>query len=600
MQFNIDSQIETLKEALEGAINELYPQVLEQAETSPETPLVLNDELLQSIIDVAIEQNTSVRETVLEAITLLVPNATDNNSLEVEAGMGFVVTFFARKTLIESINRIHSAAVFTQVIEDDRQDVINSALERSLTLAEDVAINELSGYAAKYDELDAIENGFSYYQYETSHDEAVRDKHTSRQGKYFKYGAARVVDDIPAMAYRCRCVAIARSVEEAENGEFYYPEDSPNYSVSAMKQPPKHKEGDSLNLKYKLSAFGFSGDVGDWWMDTDFDGFRYRAEHELARTGELSIDMTSHGGLYMEGAAMYSFLNQKRAEGKKITFNIVGYCGSAATLPMCAATHVTADISDSILIHNATGGYIGAAEGFDGARDETIDANTAMMEIYKRKTGRTEKEIRDLMAEDRYISAARALDFGLIDEIRGQTSNNQDPEVEGFFNEGDFMSDAKKGSESNDDYLQQIGALKEQLKASNEANEALVAENTVLAQKIEEVPTAEQIESMIADGVAANKTADAELSAIRSQVKELGLSADGQSPHELRVNALVEAGIDGAGDMKEIAASAAFGVFAKYGAKAADVKEGATILGKKPEEVTETRAQRANRLRGDK
>ena len=596
MQFNIEPQVSTLSDAMKAAINELYPQVVQQAESSPDESLDLNEDLLQSVVNVALEQNAEVRQAVFTATQELEPSATENAALSVEPELALILTFFIKKTLQEAISRIHAAIVFRQVMDDDRPEVIDKALQRSLSLAEDVALNELGSYSATYDELDATENGYQYYQYQTSEDEVVRQSHKSRNGKYFRYGSARVVDDIPSQAYRCRCVAISRTLEEALTGDFFYPEDKP---IQSMNKPPSIKDGQKLELKYRLSALGMSGDIGDWMQGSDFDTFRYFVADEVARTGELSIDMTTHGGVYQEGAAMYSYLNQLRTEGKKITFNVVGYCGSAGTLPMCAADHVTADISDSILIHNATGGYIGAAEGFDAARDETIDANTTMMEIYRRKTGRTEKEIRELMAENRYITATRALEFGLIDEIRGQTPNNPSPFNEGFFN-GDesVMADGNKaGSDSNDDYLVQIGALKEQLKAANESNEELAAENSVLAQKIESMPDEAAIAAMVDEKVKAHKAEAEELTALQAQVTELGLTAKGSTAHELRINALLESGNETDG-MSEIASSAAFKMLAKYGAKTADIKAGGQILGKKPEqERVETGAEIRARLK---
>lgn len=599
MQFDISPQVSTLSDAIQSAINELYPQVLQQAESSPDESLDLDEGLLQSVVDTALEQNDEVRQAVFNATQQLEPNATENGAIGIQPVLALTLAFFVKKTLQEAISRIHAATVFRQVIESDRQEHIDKALQRSLALAEDVALNELGSYAATYDELDATENGYQYYQYQTSEDEVVRSSHQSRNGKYFRYGSARVVDDIPSQAYRCRCVAISKTLEEALTGDFFYSEDKP---IQSMNKPPI-KDGQKLELKYRLSALGMSGDIGDWVSGGDFDTFRYFAADEFSRTGELNIDMTTHGGVYQEGAAMYSYLNQMKAEGKRITFNVVGYCGSAGTLPMCAADHVTADISDSILIHNATGGYIGQAEGFDAARDETIDANTTMMEIYRRKTGRTEKEIRELMAENRYITATRALEFGLIDEIRGQTPINPSPSSEGFFNGDDsVMADVnKEGSDSNDDYLLQIGALKEQLNAANEANETLKAENKVLAQKLEEVPDEAAIAAMVDEKVTALKVEADELTALKTQVSDIGLKASGVNAHELRVNALRESGIDGVDAMSEAAVAGAFSVLTKYASKAADTKAGGQILGReKQEEKQETGADIRARLMEDK
>ena len=421
------------------------------------------------------------------------PNTETSQTLIPEAAL--ISGFFIAKVLQEAGNRIRSAWQARQVIDEDRQEVVDKALETSLSNAESTVENEIGSAVARYEEQIAIDSGFSYYRYVTVGDEVVRDLHRARNGKIFRYGSARVVDDIPSMAFRCRCISVPLTDEQAqsESGNFFYPEDAP--SVTAHKK---------LDMRMSVTAFGVNGDIGDPWEGNDFQSFKWFSENELAQAGEISIDMTSEGGLLSDGLAMYDYIDQITSRGVKVNFNVVGHCGSAATLPMCAATNVTAGLGSRILAHEASGGYIGKADGFDAVKETVEEANQIMADIYARKTGKSIKEIRELMSEDRYITAKRALEFGLIDEIRGENSVSNDNN-----NEDDFMSDTQ-GADGGTNYAELYGSIQakhEGLKAESvvdkEQLQALGAENKVLKAAAEDALTDDDVEKRIKDGIEA-------------------------------------------------------------------------------------------------
>lgn len=564
----------------------------------------ITDELLQpnddEIVELANEITETVKDKTLEAFQEIEPDP-DEPSNQALITAGLVAGFFVRKILSEAANRIRSAWQARQLFEDDREESLEQALSRSKQLTESMVVSEIGVTSFDYESAIAQGNGYSYYRYITSGDDVVRDKHSSRDGKIFKYGAARVADDIPKNTPNCRCESAVLTDEEAiADGNFYYPEDAP---LTAKVQ--------KLDLKFRTTSFGAIGDIGDWWTATDFEGFKHQSEEEVARTGKLHIDMSSIGGLYDDGAAMYSYVNQLKERGIEVIFNVVGYCASAATFPMVAATKATADISDRIMIHQATGGYIGnSPEGFDAAKKQTENANIQMAEMYRRKNGRPIDEILALMREDRYMSAQEALDFGLIDEIRGQTPESTSPPSEGFFYGDDYMSDEKNKGSASSDHLQEIGALKAKVAETeaiaNEAKaslEAAEAANDVLKAKAESTKTEEEIQADIDAGVAAGieqyKTEQSELAATQEKVEALGVEAKGDTVDELRKSALLASGVTKAEGYNSLQLQAAFDTLDSAATTTgADIGRAIKAKGEKPK-ATDMNARLAA-LGGDK
>lgn len=587
MNLNIEPFVNAFQGAIVDAINGFSDDVISNAESSPDEPLELDDEVLQSVIDEGIEQNKALREATLEATQLLVDGATDEQAEDIETNAGLIIAFFVAKSLKEAINRIHAATVMRQMMPDERKETISKAIEISITNAESVAENEIGMSAAEYSESDATENGYSYFVYKTAEDESVRDKHKSRNNKIFRYGSQRVIDDVPRAAFRCRCDDYPLTDEEVLErlGDFFYPEDAPT-GIGSMKK---------LEIKAKkrpeqiMAAVVVDGIIGDPWAYNDYEGFKFRAQQELQgdQSKELVIDITSSGGIAFSGLAAYSWLKDLP---NRVVVNVYGYAASAATAFLAAADHVTADAVDQICIHNSwVDGAIGDADSLEATAKELRTLDASQVEAYKHKTGRTEQEIKELMARDTYITAREAMEFGLVDEIRGESPSMALPQAQK--QNGDTMS-AERVTElegllqaSKDAGIRAEAETKVKAQTDKERIEALEAENAALQKTVEELQAVDT-EALVAEQVAAQTKAAKDLEDTKALVVDLGLKAEGVTIEEIRASALKQVGLDDDSytpDQNKIALT----VYAKGKTpNAADKELGIRFSGQKQEQKT--------------
>lgn len=133
------------------------------------------------------------------------------------------------------------------------------------------------------------------------------------------------------------------------------------------------------------------------------------------------IDIRLHcdGGIVTEGWAIYDKL---RSTGKEIHATIEGNACSMATIVMLAAPkeHRYAYESAHILVHNP---YMSLYESRLNADDmaeyekHLRDEQNRMLDLYVERCGCDREEMQQLMNEDKFIDAQKAIELGLIGSI---------------------------------------------------------------------------------------------------------------------------------------------------------------------------------------
>ena len=135
------------------------------------------------------------------------------------------------------------------------------------------------------------------------------------------------------------------------------------------------------------------------------------------------IDLRLHcdGGVVTEGWAIYDCL---RASGKNIVATVEGNCASMATVVLMAAPKEKRRAYENahICVHNpytcacALGDYL-TADDLQKAANDLRSEEARIVDLYVERCGCDREEIRQLMSEDKYIDAQRALELGIIGEI---------------------------------------------------------------------------------------------------------------------------------------------------------------------------------------
>ena len=142
---------------------------------------------------------------------------------------------------------------------------------------------------------------------------------------------------------------------------------------------------------------------------------------------EITMYINSPGGSMTSMMAIYDTMQFIQPE---ITTCCIGQAASAAAVLLAAGTkgkRIALPNSRSLIHQPATEGGYGQASDMEIQADEIDRMRKAMETILARHTGRPEAEIERDIERDKFLSAAGAKDYGLIDEVltalkRGQTA----------------------------------------------------------------------------------------------------------------------------------------------------------------------------------
>lgn len=133
------------------------------------------------------------------------------------------------------------------------------------------------------------------------------------------------------------------------------------------------------------------------------------------REDTLEVDIASLGGNAFEGLAIHDLFAMHKG---KVIMNMVGATASAGMVIAESGDEINISENTLALIHNSHGFAIGGAEDLKKTADDMEKIDARMLSIFsKRAEGKkTEKEIKALMHEDKFIDADEAIKFGLADK----------------------------------------------------------------------------------------------------------------------------------------------------------------------------------------
>jgi ATP-dependent Clp protease protease subunit len=131
---------------------------------------------------------------------------------------------------------------------------------------------------------------------------------------------------------------------------------------------------------------------------------------------DINVYINSPGGSVTAGLAIYDTMQFIRPD---VTTICVGMCASMGALLLTAGAKGKrfALPNSRILIHQPSGGMHGQATDVRIHAEELIRIRELTSEILAKHTGQSMKQIELDVERDRYLSAAQAKDYGLIDEV---------------------------------------------------------------------------------------------------------------------------------------------------------------------------------------
>lgn len=175
------------------------------------------------------------------------------------------------------------------------------------------------------------------------------------------------------------------------------------------------------------------GPIGSYFDDGISDVDIVKALDGMAGQ-DIEIVMKSDGGDVFEGISIYNQL--KRYPGKvKITVDSIA-ASIASVIAMSADELILESEHSMLMIHNPWTAAIGDAKEFRSVADLLDKIGGEIASIYAKKSKKDKDHYLAMMKEDKYFTAAEALEEGLIDGIAGQ----QEPEQEQVYEEVVFAA----------------------------------------------------------------------------------------------------------------------------------------------------------------
>lgn len=136
----------------------------------------------------------------------------------------------------------------------------------------------------------------------------------------------------------------------------------------------------------------------------------------------ISMYINSPGGIVYSGMAIYDTMKKLKSPVSTVS---VGFTGSMATVILAAGARGSrfALPHATVHMHPSSGGAKGYTEDVRIAYREQERLQGQVFHLLGKHTGQTYEAIEDAFRRDKFMNATEAKDFGLVDEVLGDTSD---------------------------------------------------------------------------------------------------------------------------------------------------------------------------------
>ncbi len=146
--------------------------------------------------------------------------------------------------------------------------------------------------------------------------------------------------------------------------------------------------------------------------------------------GTIHVRINSPGGKVSDGTAIYNLLKQHSA---KVIIHVDGLAASIASLIAMAGDEVHMGEGAYMMVHSPWSIMIGTADDFRQEADLLDKVGRTISQIYQGKSGKTEEEINQLMADETWMTADEAVEMGFADKVDKGTEKEKKNQVKNLF-----------------------------------------------------------------------------------------------------------------------------------------------------------------------
>jgi ATP-dependent Clp protease protease subunit len=148
----------------------------------------------------------------------------------------------------------------------------------------------------------------------------------------------------------------------------------------------------------------------------------------LADAKDVIVNMNSPGGNFFAGAAIYNLLAKHAG---KVTVNVLGLAGSAASTIAMAGDEILMGPAAFIMIHNAQSVAVGDRHDMESAMETLASIDAAIRDVYVARTGKQANKVAQMMDDETWMNARDAIKEKFAD---GMIANEvvEDPSVDNY------------------------------------------------------------------------------------------------------------------------------------------------------------------------
>ena len=151
----------------------------------------------------------------------------------------------------------------------------------------------------------------------------------------------------------------------------------------------------------------------------------FRDELE-AEEGDLTVWINSPGGNVFAAAEIYTMLQEYKGA---VTVKIASIAASAASVIAMAGKRVLMSPTALLMIHDPSTIAMGNAKDMEKAIETLNEVKESIINAYAAKSGMRRSKIAELMSNETWMNAKKAVELGFADEVLF-AENEPDPEPE--------------------------------------------------------------------------------------------------------------------------------------------------------------------------
>lgn len=217
-----------------------------------------------------------------------------------------------------------------------------------------------------------------------------------------------------------------------------------NLTTSHAPDAVTAREGYTITNKGDTATIRIYDEI--WWLGVNAEDLA--ADLDGISASSITVQINSPGGDVFDGVAIYNALRNHPA---KVTTQVDGIAASIASVIFQAGDRRLIQASGQVMIHNAFGGIVGDRTDHADMAALLEQQDEIISGIYAAASGRDAAEFRALMDAETWMTAQRAIDEGLADEIIDP--NNESPRAQlhdEIMNAVSVVADALEAAESVD------------------------------------------------------------------------------------------------------------------------------------------------------